>query len=69
MLVSVLLRKVRLPNVRNPVENGGFMTKNIVFYKMMGRRMRGIVKIPSYKVADTVEMVGRHGLEPWTKGL
>jgi hypothetical protein len=27
-------------------ENGGFMTKNVVFYKMMGRRMRGIAKIP-----------------------
>lgn len=43
--VSVVLRKMRLVKSLKHAENGGFMTKNIVFYKMMGRRTRGIAKI------------------------
>ena len=43
--VSVVLRKMRLVKSLKHAENGGFMTKNIVFYIMMGRRTRGIAKI------------------------
>ena len=43
--VSVVLRKMCLMNTLKHAEITGLMVKNIVFYKMMGRRMRGIVKI------------------------
>ena len=43
--VIVLLRKMRLMNALKHAENAGFMAKNIVFYKTVARRVRGIVKI------------------------
>ena len=43
--VIVLLRKMRLVNALKHAENAGFMAKNIVFYKTVERRVRGIVKI------------------------
>ena len=43
--VIVLLRKMRLVNALKHAENAGFMAKNIVFYKTVARRVRGIVKI------------------------
>ena len=43
--VSVVLRKVCLMNTLKHAEITGLMVRNIVFYKMMGRRMRGIAKI------------------------
>ena len=43
--VSVVLRKMCLMNTLKHAEITGLMVKNIVFYKMMGRRMRGIAKI------------------------
>ena len=41
----VKLRYVRFLNDVKHAENGGFMAKNIVFCKCVGRRMIGIVKI------------------------
>ena len=41
----VKLRYVRFVNDLKHAENGGFMAKNIVFCKSVGRRMTGIVKI------------------------
>ena len=41
----VKLRYVRFVNDVKHAENGGFMAKNIVFCKCVGRRMTGIVKI------------------------
>jgi hypothetical protein len=41
----VKLRYVRFLNAVKHAENGGFMAKNIVFCKCVGRRMTGIVKI------------------------
>jgi hypothetical protein len=41
----VKLRYVRFVNAVKHAENGGFMAKNIVFCKSVGRRMTGIVKI------------------------
>ena len=41
----VKLRYVRFVNDVKHAENGGFMGKNIVFCKCVGRRMTGIVKI------------------------
>ena len=43
--VSVVLRAMCLMNTLKHAEITGLMVKNIVFYKMMGRRMRGIAKI------------------------
>ena len=43
--VSVVLREMCLMNTLKHAEITGLMVKNIVFYKMMGRRMRGIAKI------------------------
>ena len=43
--VSVVLRKVCLMNTLKHAEITGLMVRNIVFYKMMGTRMRGIAKI------------------------
>ena len=43
--VSVVLREMCLMNTLKHTEITGLMVKNIVFYKMMGRRMRGIAKI------------------------
>ena len=43
--VIVLLRKMRLVNALKHAEIAGFMAKNIVFYKTVARRVRGIVKI------------------------
>ena len=43
--VSVVLRKMRLMKSLKYPEITGFMAKNIVFYKLMGRRTRGIAKI------------------------
>ena len=43
--VSVVLRKMCLMNTLKHAEITGLMVRNIVFYKMMGRRMRGIAKI------------------------
>jgi hypothetical protein len=43
--VCVKLRYVRFINDVKHAENGGFMAKNIVFCKCVGRRMTGIVKI------------------------
>ena len=43
--VSVVLRKMRLMNTLKHAENAGFMAKNIVFYKTLARRMRGIARI------------------------
>ena len=53
----VKLRYVRFLNDVKHAENGGFMTKNIVFCKMKMTGMTGIVKIPSSKVRsfDIVE--------------
>ena len=42
---SVKLRDVSFVNAVKHAENGGFMAKNIVFCKCVGRRMTGIVKI------------------------
>ena len=42
---SVKLRDVSFVNAVKHAENGGFMAKNIVFCKCIGRRMTGIVKI------------------------
>ncbi len=41
----VKLRYIRFVNELKRPENGGFMAKNIVFCKCVGRRMTGIVKI------------------------
>ena len=41
----VKLRYVRFLNAVKHAENGGFVAKNIVFCKCVGRRMTGIVKI------------------------
>jgi hypothetical protein len=41
----VKLRYVHFVNDVKHAENGGFMAKNIVFCKCVGRRMTGIVKI------------------------
>jgi hypothetical protein len=46
----VKLRYVRFVNDVKHAENGGFMAKNIVFCKCVGRRMTGIVKILSRTV-------------------
>ena len=43
--VSVVLREMCLMNTLKHAEITGLMVRNIVFYKMMGRRMRGIAKI------------------------
>ena len=42
---SVKLRDVLFLNAVKHAENGGFVAKNIVFCKCVGRRMTGIVKI------------------------
>ena len=46
----VKLRYVRFLNAVKHAENGGFVAKNIVFCKCVGRRMTGIVKILSRTV-------------------
>ena len=43
--VSVVLRKMRFSNALDHAENAGFMAKNIVFYKTVASRTRGIAKI------------------------
>ena len=43
--VSVVLRKMRFSNALDHAENAGFMAKNIVFYKIVASRTRGIAKI------------------------
>ena len=43
--VSVVRRKMCLMNTLKHAEITGLMVRNIVFYKMMGTRMRGIAKI------------------------
>ena len=43
--VSVVLRKMCLKKSLKHAEITGFMAKNIVFYKLMGIRTRGIAKI------------------------
>jgi hypothetical protein len=43
--VSVVLRKMRLMNTLKYAEITGLMVKNIVFYKIVASRTRGIAKI------------------------
>ena len=48
------IRSLRCVNDRENSKIVGFFTENIVFYKMLGRQMRGIAKILSHTVAAFV---------------